>query len=74
MAVLELVLLCPDCEEPMADHPTDDCWYIDKSDCGYNMRGVPGYDPHGTCSYGCTEEPDCQTGGPWAPYIQRWVL
>lgn len=38
---------------------------IDKSDCPYNRRGFPGADPHGSCSYGCTTEPDCHTNGPY---------
>jgi hypothetical protein len=33
----------------------------DLSDCPYFLRGRPGADPNGTCSYGCHDEPNCQT-------------
>ena len=37
----------------------------DRSWCPYNRRGLPGADPNGTCSFGCWEEPDCMTSGPY---------
>lgn len=36
----------------------------DLSDCPYFRRGQPGADPDGTCSYGCYDEPACQTSQP----------
>lgn len=40
-------------------------------ECAYFMRGLPGADPEGTCSFGCREEPNCYTGRPaegWSPW------
>lgn len=40
-------------------------------ECAYFMRGLPGADPEGTCSFGCREEPNCMTGRPaegWSPW------
>lgn len=39
-------------------------WPIDLGTCAYNRRGKPGADPHGTCSFGCYDEPECQTCRP----------
>lgn len=47
------------------DAPENRSLGADKSWCPYNRRGLPGADPHGTCSFGCVEEPACQTEGPW---------
>lgn len=46
-----------------ADDPEHDVQ--DRSWCGYNRRGLPGADPNGICSFGCIDEPSCQTDGPW---------
>jgi hypothetical protein len=34
-------------------------------ECAYYCRNQEGADPHGTCSFGCHDEPVCMTGGPW---------
>lgn len=39
-------------------------------ECAYLNRNAEGGDPNGTCSFGCTDEPVCVTGGPW-PELER---
>ncbi len=39
-------------------------WPLDLGTCPYNQRGKPGADPNGTCSFGCYDEPECQTYRP----------
>lgn len=34
----------------------------DYGSCPYFMRGLPGADPEGICSFGCWDEPVCMTG------------
>lgn len=68
--IAEPVLVCPQCFNPIDDHPTTDCWYVDKSECAYFRRLEPGADPQGICSFDCIEEPECVTGGPWDHYVE----
>ena len=39
-------------------------WPLDLGTCPYNQRGKPGADPNGPCSFGCYDEPECQTCRP----------
>lgn len=61
---LERAMPCPSCGEPFHEETTEYCWYVDLSTCAYFRRGLPGADPHGTCSFGCRDEPECQTCRP----------
>jgi hypothetical protein len=57
--------------EPFADLARRAIAYLDVAmcppywECAYYRRGEEGADPEGTCSFGCVDEPACQTGGPW---------
>lgn len=46
------------------DYASGDGDGIDLSWCPYFRRGEEDCDPHGTCGYGCYDEPECQTGIP----------
>lgn len=45
----------------------------DRGMCPYYRRGEPGQDPEGICSFGCRDEPSCQTdhGGPEYPWASE---
>lgn len=62
----ERTIICTRCIGQDPEHYEWDGW---RGDCPYYLRGTPGADPHGTCSYGdCASpniaEPLCQTMGP----------
>ncbi len=56
-AVLELIELA-------RETYLDDGEAYDLSWCAYFRRGEPGCDPKGICSFGCVDEPSCQTDHP----------
>lgn len=50
--------------------PPEGCWPQDMSTCAYYRRGLPDADPNGQCSFGCSQEPECQTMHP----TEGWPL
>jgi hypothetical protein len=64
---LPTVRECPDCGEPEAAHPTEDCWLADLATCAYYLGT-------GSCSFGCDQEPECKTSRPregWPSWRER---